>query len=101
MGSKNKEVKDLEKKAAEKAWPVENKDYYLVRIPVGRKIPRGYLTTYQTKEEASKYVLALMTGYKQGSHVPQKQDGRGPYYQSVYAVYPGVKPDKKWGPVCP
>lgn len=92
MGRTSQESKEVSETNAE--YPVENKDYHVQRYKYGEAIRPGYYFTVVKKRN----VYANIKSY-----VGREASGniRLCAYTVVYAAYPGPKPDKKWGPVCP
>jgi hypothetical protein len=92
MGSTSKELKEIKKRAVKKTVDPR---YYLVRVKAGEVAPSGWLArartkTYFTPARIEDYLNIFREAGK-AQHV----------YVGSWYMYPGMKPDKKWGPVCP
>lgn len=95
MGRISKELKGLNDKTKTEEWPVENKDYYVVRVHQGKTAAPGWVFRASTRSGLTKERLIIaLSNPKLGAlaHMP---------YYGMWYVYPGAKPNKKWGPVCP
>lgn len=94
-----KALKKLKKQAEALEWPVENVDYHLVRYKKTDRINAGWLFNAYTRRELSKTtIISVFQQYKNGNRKAQQAM---PCLWTGWYVYPGPKPDKKWGPVCP
>lgn len=102
-----------DEKTKEGAWPVEDVDYHLVRLKRGVPAYSGYLAVYQKRSSITREVMAeLLTDYEADKNKPAAEDdgwlfttkpkkGGKVYPVGVWLIYPGRRPDKKWGPICP
>lgn len=92
MGNTSKELAEIKKKN-EVEFPVENVDYYVQRYLAYTPIMSGYIT-YTTVNKPTKAVILKA--------LADPQPKKGVVFPfKAYMVYPGPKPDKKWGKVCP
>lgn len=94
MGRTSKELKEL-KERKDAQYPVEGKDYYIERVKVGDTAMSGWVGRYRKKSSFTRdnILTCLKT-------VQPREKLYNPWYVH-YFLYPGPKPDKKWGPVCP
>jgi hypothetical protein len=99
MSRLNKELKEISSKTKDKEYPVENVDYHLVRVGTGQQVPQGWLSYKRLKAYWDKpTVLSYLAKYKNKEMSPQPSLM---VWSSCWALYPGVRPDKRWGPVTP
>jgi hypothetical protein len=92
MGNTSEELKEIKKRAKEKK-KVDTR-YHLMRVKQGEVAPAGWLSRARTKA----YFSDAKIEYALTNPMPGK--AQHTYIASWY-MYPGPKPDKKWGPVCP
>ena len=120
MGHRSEELKDLIKKAEEKdkapgpkptrkigvkkvvgpqEFPVENVDYWVLRQERGTMCPPGYIHYSVTRSQITKSVIKMVfENLKSGMRKPASSRD---FWTQTWLVYPGPKPDKKWGPRVP
>lgn len=93
MGRPSKELSELIKRSEEAKLPVLNVDYHVVRYKGHTTIPKGWVMRRSSRNAiTAEYVqVALRQGPQEAYVVSSAQ----------WAVFPGPKPDKRWGPVCP
>lgn len=104
MGRVSKELKALgeitekKKKKVEKAWPVANVDYHLVKVMYGEMTPPAYI--YDSLYRMSRVdIIYHMDQFRGGGLL--KNGGQTLLRTRRWYLVPGPKPDPKWGPVCP
>lgn len=102
MGRASEELKAVKKKTKETndAWPVKDKDYYVLRVKRGQKIFKGWLTHDYSPLTRGQIILNLGE-FAAGIKKPQGNGNEVAMFESRYVLYPGPRPDKKWGPICP
>lgn len=92
MGRVSKELKEVK---AEKPYPVQNKDYYILTFKYGDWAYPGYVTSSMRKTNLTPArIIEYLKGGARGKSEIVISTRR-------YYVYPGERPNPKWGPVCP
>lgn len=96
MGRISKELKEI----SAEAYPILNKDYYLVRSRQGEMGPIGWLYSVVSKSAMpTARIVMLLDKFAKG-HL-KAQPAQRDIFGARWYLMPGPKPDKKWGPVCP
>lgn len=90
MGNISEELKEIKKRAKK---PVETR-YHLVRMKGDETAPAGWLLRGRTKAYFSDARIEEALGNPRPGNAQR-------IYIVCWYMYPGPKPDKKWGPVCP
>lgn len=94
MGRVSEELKAVKEKKEGTEFPRENKDYYIQMHKSGETARPGWLVVKAKKSQFTRE--ALLEGMQRN---PAKHPQR--CYRRLYFLYPGPKPDPKWGPVTP
>ena len=95
MGSASEELAQVVK-----LQPVPNVDYYIVCYKAGDLVPRGWLQRRETKSGFTREVVSSLLVAAERRIINPCPDNK-PAVNRRYYLYPGQRPDKKWGPVCP
>lgn len=102
MGRISEELKAINKKAAEKAPKVEKPApyYYIERVQKGGTARAGWLySSYKRSLLTSELIKSVIEQFKDGKRILEPK--RLCIYSSEWFLYPGPKPDPRWGPVSP
>lgn len=104
MGHISKELKEIKEKTEKKlkvakdVWPVKNKDYYILRVERGNFAPPGFIVRVARKSYfARDTIINLLKG-------PYNLDLRRYEVRAnkvEWFMYPGEKPNPRWGQICP
>lgn len=95
-----RKLKGKKKPVVELPWPVENKDYYILRLATGDPFPDNWVLQSNMKSLITRErVVQAMQNVKSGLLRPSGP-GRTPW-KRTWVVVLGAKPDPKWGPVMP
>lgn len=97
--AKVKKPRKSRAKVMDEVYPVENKDYYVVRLDANDMCSPGWImqSMYRSnisKDEAKRALDGLKAGHR------NLQPSRS-FWKRTWIVYPGERPNKKWGKVCP
>jgi hypothetical protein len=80
-------------------FPVENVDYWIWRQEKNTLCSPGFIHRASSRSQITKSVMKqVFENLKTGLVRPYQATT---YWSQTWLVYPGPKPDKKWGPRCP
>lgn len=73
-------------------------EYHTVRVKRGGVAFSGWLTHSPNHVYIKQHAAELIAAWKRGALLTQPAMSM---YSNTWVLYPGPKPNKKWGPVCP
>lgn len=81
-------------------WPKKDRDYHIIRVGAVKPVPSGWLYSYTTRTNFTRArIVHYLSQYMAGALHPQAGITNGIFIQ--WYLYPGPKPAKRWGEVCP